>query len=252
MDAALRRDTCAQELRTPRGRANNYPTWYPIGVRKTSVYLSAEETSKLAKLAEREGSSQAEVIRRAIRMVCVGDTGRPELLAYSKRRRTRWVDQRVDRGRTSHGFRGVTLILDAAPLVALADRRDPIGQQIETLLQREPGELVVPAPVTAEVDYLLGQRLGRGARVAFLDDLAVGRFTVGCLEAEDHEVVIDLERRYADLDVGLPDLSVVVLSLRDGARADCSPSTIATFVHCARSKEGSLRCCRSTTFVKSP
>jgi predicted DNA-binding protein len=37
-------------------------------MRKTSVYLSTEETTRLAKLAEREGTSQAEVIRRAIRL----------------------------------------------------------------------------------------------------------------------------------------------------------------------------------------
>jgi hypothetical protein len=37
-------------------------------VHKTSVYLSAEEISRLAALAEREGTSQAEVIRRAIRL----------------------------------------------------------------------------------------------------------------------------------------------------------------------------------------
>ena len=36
-------------------------------MRKTSVYLAVEETARLAKLAEREGTSQAEVIRRAIR-----------------------------------------------------------------------------------------------------------------------------------------------------------------------------------------
>lgn len=35
-------------------------------MRKTSVYLSAEEIARLATLAEREGTSQAEVIRRAI------------------------------------------------------------------------------------------------------------------------------------------------------------------------------------------
>jgi predicted DNA-binding protein len=35
---------------------------------KTSVYLSPEEVSRLAALAEREGTSQAEVIRRAIRL----------------------------------------------------------------------------------------------------------------------------------------------------------------------------------------
>jgi predicted nucleic acid-binding protein len=108
----------------------------------------------------------------------------------------------------------VTLVLDAAPLVALADRRDPLQVSVEAVLRDEPGELVVPAPVTAEVDYLLGRRLGRTARLAFLDDLAAGRFTVGCLEADDHGVVVGLEGKYDDLDAGLADLSVVVLAGR--------------------------------------
>ena len=89
---------------------------------------------------------------------------------------------------------------------------------VEAVLRDEPGELVVPAPVTAEVDYLLGKRLGRSARLAFLDDLAAGRFTVGCLDAEDHAVVLSLESRYQDLDVGLADLSVVVLAARYDTR----------------------------------
>lgn len=108
----------------------------------------------------------------------------------------------------------MTLVVDAAPLVALADRRDPMQASVEAVLRDEPGELVVPAPVTAEVDYLLGRRLGRTARLAFLADLAAGRFTVGCLEADDHGVVIGLERTYDDLDAGLADLSVVVLAGR--------------------------------------
>lgn len=35
---------------------------------KTSVYLSGDEIARLATLADREGTSQAEVIRRAIRL----------------------------------------------------------------------------------------------------------------------------------------------------------------------------------------
>lgn len=35
---------------------------------KTSVYLTREEIARLAALADREGTSQAEVIRRAIRL----------------------------------------------------------------------------------------------------------------------------------------------------------------------------------------
>lgn len=112
----------------------------------------------------------------------------------------------------------MTLVVDAAPLVAVADRLDPMGSRVESLLRDEPGELVIPAPVTAEVDYLLGRRFGRPARLAFLDDLAAGRFTVANLEPDDYGVVAGLERRYDDLDVGLADLGVVVVANRYGTR----------------------------------
>jgi predicted nucleic acid-binding protein len=112
----------------------------------------------------------------------------------------------------------VNLIIDAAPLVALADRRDPQRERVEAALRAEAGELVVPAPVTAEIDYLLGCRLGRTARLAFLEDLSAARFTVAGLDATDHAVVCDLERRYADLDAGLADLSAVVVAERYGTR----------------------------------
>lgn len=44
------------------------PYVIPYVVHKTSVYLTSEEIARLATLAEREGTSQAEVIRRAIRL----------------------------------------------------------------------------------------------------------------------------------------------------------------------------------------
>jgi predicted nucleic acid-binding protein len=108
----------------------------------------------------------------------------------------------------------VTLVVDAAPLVALADRRDPQRGAVERVLADEPGQLLMPAPVTAEVDYLLARRLGETARLAFLEDLAAGRFDVPCLDAADHGLVRDLERRYADLAPGLADLSLVVVAAR--------------------------------------
>jgi predicted nucleic acid-binding protein len=66
----------------------------------------------------------------------------------------------------------VTLVIDAAPLVALADPDEPRRDEILAILRSESGGLFVPAPVTAEIDYLLGRRFGSPARRAFLDDLA--------------------------------------------------------------------------------
>jgi predicted nucleic acid-binding protein len=108
----------------------------------------------------------------------------------------------------------VTLVIDAAPIVALADAGEPLRDDILAELEAEPGELIIPAPVTAEVHYLLGQRFGTVARRAFLRDLAAARFMVVALERDDYTAILDLESRYADLDLGLADCSVAILAGR--------------------------------------
>jgi predicted nucleic acid-binding protein len=87
----------------------------------------------------------------------------------------------------------VTLIIDAAPLVALGDSRDPLHSRVGDVLRGEPGELVVPAPVSAEADYLIRHRGTAQAARAFLRDVAAGRFLVEGLA--DASVVI-LARRF--------------------------------------------------------
>lgn len=108
----------------------------------------------------------------------------------------------------------MTVIVDAAPLVALGDANDRLFPGIEHLLKSIVGPLVIPAPVTAEVDYLLGRRLGRGAQSRFIADLSAGRFTVAGLEREDYATVQEIDARYADLELGLADCSIVVLAHR--------------------------------------
>lgn len=110
----------------------------------------------------------------------------------------------------------MTLIVDAAPLVALADTADRMRGPVRAVLAAEEGPLVIPAPVTAEVDYLLGVRHGALARRRFLADLAAGRFTVATLERADYQTVIDLEMRYGNLDLGLADCALVVIAHRYG------------------------------------
>jgi uncharacterized protein len=108
----------------------------------------------------------------------------------------------------------VTLLIDAAPLVALADPDEPRRDAILHVLTAEHEALVIPAPTTAEIDYLLGQRFGPAARRAFLTDLAAGRFTVANLEREDYTTVLDLEALYADLSLGLADCALITLADR--------------------------------------
>lgn len=108
----------------------------------------------------------------------------------------------------------MTLILDAAPLIALADSADRMFEPVRQALQAEDGPLVIPAPVSAEVDYLLGARHGEFARRRFLADLAQARFEVACLEREEYATVASLDAGHADLSLGLADCSIVVLAGR--------------------------------------
>jgi predicted nucleic acid-binding protein len=112
----------------------------------------------------------------------------------------------------------VTLVIDAAPLVSLADEREPRREEILAILRSERGGLFVPAPVTAEVDYLLGQRFGAPARRAFLEDLAARRYESPGLDARDYEAALEVDRRYADLDLGLADLSIAIVARKLGTR----------------------------------
>ena len=112
----------------------------------------------------------------------------------------------------------MTLVIDAGPLVALADEREPRRQTILDLLRAAPGALFIPAPVTAEIDYLLGQRFGARAQRAFLEDLRARRFETPGLDAREYEAAVELDHRYADLNLGLADLSVVVVAQRVGTR----------------------------------
>ncbi|MGE3269753.1 MAG: PIN domain-containing protein [Chloroflexota bacterium] len=112
----------------------------------------------------------------------------------------------------------MTLVVDAAPLVALADEIDPRRHEVAAVLAAERGDVILSAVVSAEVDYLVGVRTGRSARIGFLTDLANGRFRVECLLPMEYEMILQLDRQYADLDVGLADLSVVVLARRFGTR----------------------------------
>lgn len=108
----------------------------------------------------------------------------------------------------------MTLLIDAAPLIALADRRDPQLIKVRRILKAERGPLVLPAPITAEIDYLIQQRAGPGANRSFLADLRAGRYQVECLFPSEYAAVERLNHRYADFHLGLADLTLVVLAAR--------------------------------------
>lgn len=107
----------------------------------------------------------------------------------------------------------MTVIVDAAPVVSLATLDHPVARRTAAFLKASREHLVIPAPVAAEIDQLQ-TRMYPAANRPFLRDLAFGRYDVGCLEPGEYQTVVMLDEQYADLHVGLADLSIVVLAAR--------------------------------------
>jgi uncharacterized protein len=117
------------------------------------------------------------------------------------------------------------LIVDAGPLYAAAATRDRNHRRSIELLSSAPRPLVVPALVVTEVAYLLGDRIGPHAEVAFARSLERGELLVEPVLDSDWPRIAELTEQYADLPLGIVDASVVALAERRDL------DTIATLDH---------------------
>jgi predicted nucleic acid-binding protein len=109
------------------------------------------------------------------------------------------------------------LIVDAGPLYAAAARSDRNHRRSVELLSAAPRPILVPALVVTEVAYLLADRIGTHAEVAFSRSIADGELVVEPVLDSEWGRVAELTEQYLDLPLGIVDASVVVLAERHGA-----------------------------------
>jgi uncharacterized protein len=110
----------------------------------------------------------------------------------------------------------VALICDTGPLYAAMDRADADHHACADLLLGFGEQLLVPAPVIVELDWLVGNRLGAEPLLAFFADLADGVIAVVDLARADYLRVRELLDRYADLKLGFVDAAIVAILERLG------------------------------------
>lgn len=108
----------------------------------------------------------------------------------------------------------MSLVVDAGPLLAQADRKDPDHAAVSELLRSEQGDLVLSAFATAEADHLILRALGLDAELGFLQDLVSGTYRVETLTTVELGRAKSIVERYRDLRLGLTDASMVVLAAR--------------------------------------
>jgi len=74
--------------------------------------------------------------------------------------------------------------------------------------------MVLPAPIVAEVGYLLAAKAGARAEALFLRSLGDGDLVTVELTPADYTRMADLVEQYADLPLGTSDAAVIALADR--------------------------------------
>jgi uncharacterized protein len=106
------------------------------------------------------------------------------------------------------------VIVDTSAILAFFDRDEPDHEALAAVLSQSLEPLVVSPYVIAEVDYLIGSRLGVAAEFAALRELAGGAWDLATIDAIDLARTLPILERYADHAIGVADASNVVLADR--------------------------------------
>lgn len=114
------------------------------------------------------------------------------------------------------------MIVDTSAILAFFDRDEPDHEALAAVLSQASEPLVVSPYVIAEVDYLIGSRLGVAAEITALRELAGGAWDLAIIDAIDLARIVPILQRYADHAIGVADASNVVLAERN------QTTTIAT------------------------
>lgn len=110
------------------------------------------------------------------------------------------------------------ILLDTSGLLAALDTSQRLHEAAAECLRRATAPLLLSPFALAELDYLIGSRVGVPARLALLAEVARGAYVVEPMGPADIARAHSVMQRYGDLQISLADASIVVLAERHRAR----------------------------------
>ena len=105
------------------------------------------------------------------------------------------------------------ILVDTGALLVNYDRRDRHHAAVAQVLAHPQLRILSPF-VLAELDYMIAKLAGQPTELMVLQDVARGVFQLESFSVADVAAAISVIERYADLNLGLADASIVVLAER--------------------------------------
>ena len=104
------------------------------------------------------------------------------------------------------------ILVDAGPLIALADRSDKHHRRVSTYLRRFTGRMLTTWPVLAETCHFLPER----TQIDLLRWAEAGGITVVELNESALSALADWKEKYFDLPMDLADASLIWVAQQTG------------------------------------
>ena len=108
------------------------------------------------------------------------------------------------------------ILVDTSGLLSALDESQRYHRECAALLNDATPPLLLSPFVLAELDYLLMRNLGAKAQAALLEEVARGAYQLETFATADIARAKEIVDRYAGLNIGLADASIVVLAERHG------------------------------------
>lgn len=105
-----------------------------------------------------------------------------------------------------------SVLVDAGPLIALADRSDKHHRRVSSYLRRFSGRLLTTWPVLAEVCHFLPER----SQIGLLRWADAGGIDVVEMNESALAVIADWKEKYIDLPMDLADASLIWVAQHAG------------------------------------
>ena len=106
------------------------------------------------------------------------------------------------------------ILADTGAIIALIDADDRNHDRLLAAYEADPDAWVLPWAILPEVDYLLSRHVDAKAAMAFVRDVAEGRYAIEWGDPVDLIRARELLERYRALDFGLVDAVVMAQAER--------------------------------------
>jgi hypothetical protein len=106
------------------------------------------------------------------------------------------------------------IVLDTGGLYAALDANEALHGRAAAALGASTPPRVLSPLVLAELDYLIGKRVGHAGQMALINEIRRGAYQLEAFSVEDLTHCQRVLEKYRDLGIGVADASVVVLADR--------------------------------------